>query len=190
MDLNDRIHMLKACKVERKRMIMKMQTPGILLLCKDITREALPTLHQTPLNITFVPKMDCLQHELETEWNPFSYRWFLVSLPTMENVRKVSIEMRSGARSSYILGQYQEVWRIIKMFCSTWKQMDSKLEELKVRIRGTKEWKIEDQAWTIPGSQKKMVSDMHEETFPLLTAFSCGGYLEYPCQGIAKMMNT
>jgi hypothetical protein len=90
----------------------------------------------------------------------------------MENVRKVSIEMLSGHDPLTYWGSNQQVWRSIKMFCGTWEQKDSKLEELKVLIRGTMEWKIEDQAWTIPESQKKIVSDMHEEMSPLLTAFS------------------
>jgi hypothetical protein len=62
--------------------------------------------------------------------------------------------------------------------CGIWKQDDSKLEGLHIRVAGPTSDGVGDKVWVIHGSRRDIVSAMHEEVVVLLTLSAAQDHVE------------
>lgn len=165
---NSAVTMVQLSQAEHNRLFTKRQTPTILLLCKEITAEAASLLYDIPLRLDFKPRnghweimdfMSSSPYEERRNNNQPVFKWCMISCLTLKQVRIASFEVSSWFAGNPSTGTIQQPWFYILAMCGIWKQEDSKLKELHIRVNHDKGF-IGAKAWVIPGSQKEIVSDM------------------------------
>lgn len=176
-----------ACIVEHDALLNSRQTPTILLLCKQVTSEAVSILHDIPLTLNFKPRDWVSRDQIffVTE-RPYKakedkrmpvFKWAMMSRTTIKQVKKATFFIPNWGDGN-ITGDILQPWFYLLAMSGIFMQDDSSLEELRIEFSGPTGNGIGDLVWILDGRNKELVSLHREEITLFLTIPSsrqCGG---------------